>query len=268
MTVAAVVLAAGAATRYGSPKQLVFLPVRARPPRARRRSRDVVVVEGAYPIRADALRAACASSPCPDWALGPGASLRCGLAALGDDVEAALVVLADGPQLDPRAVERLLAHRGRRRRRRRELRRHARPPGRALTRRVGADPRRGRAGLEATLVPCDDLEPPGDMDYPGSLAAARRRLIAPRYWSGVPELREPRQQLRRHRLVDRDLDEAPQVLLEPVALVATRAAREVLLRLLDLLVREDTVEVRLHHRFAVTTTTGHSAHHRSLARSS
>ena len=32
---------------------------------------------------------------------GPGASLRCGLAALGEDVEAAVVVLADGPALSP-----------------------------------------------------------------------------------------------------------------------------------------------------------------------
>ena len=48
---------------------------------------------------------------CPDWALGPGASLRCGLAALGESADAALVVLADGPYLDPRAVERVLAHR-------------------------------------------------------------------------------------------------------------------------------------------------------------
>ena len=39
--------------------------------------------------------------PCPDWQRGPGASLRCGLAALDDDVEAAVVVLADGPDLSP-----------------------------------------------------------------------------------------------------------------------------------------------------------------------
>ena len=71
---------------------------------------EVVVVAGAYPIEAngsidlDGVRVV----TCPDWALGPGASLRCGLAALGDDVDAALVVLADGPYLDPRAVERVL----------------------------------------------------------------------------------------------------------------------------------------------------------------
>ena len=82
---------------------------------------------------------------CPDWSLGPGASLRCGLAALGDDVEAALIVLADGPQLDPRAVERLIEHRG-------DAdvvvasydgtRDH---PAVLVTRRVGVDPGRGGA---------------------------------------------------------------------------------------------------------------------------
>ena len=46
---------------------------------------------------------------CDDWATGPGASLRCGLAALGAEVERAVIVLADGPDLDPRALERLLA---------------------------------------------------------------------------------------------------------------------------------------------------------------
>ena len=72
---------------------------------------EVVVVEGAYPIPAAEFGGVRVVT-CPDWALGPGASLRCGLAALGDEVEAALIVLADGPQLDPRAVERLIEHRG------------------------------------------------------------------------------------------------------------------------------------------------------------
>jgi CTP:molybdopterin cytidylyltransferase MocA len=162
--VAAVVLAAGAATRYGSPKQLVFLPdVLAR--LSETEVRDVVVVEGAHSLESlslDGVRVVA----CPDWALGPGASLRCGLAALGDGVESALVVLADGPRLDPRAVERLLAHRG-------EAdvvvasydgtRDHPAVLARAVWGRV---PDAGARGLEATLVPCDDLEPPGDMDYP------------------------------------------------------------------------------------------------------
>ena len=63
----------------------------------------------------------------------------------------------------------------------------------------------------------------------------------------------------RHRLVDRDSHEAPEPLLEAEALVARRAGLEVFVRLLDLLVREHAVHVRLHHRFAVLTITAHQA---------
>ena len=163
MTVAAVVLAAGAATRYGSPKQLEFLPaVLGR--LGQTSVEDVVVVEGAYSLDELALEARVVR--CPAWDSGPGASLRCGLAALGDDVEAALVVLADGPELDPRAVERVLAHRG------------DGPVVAAsydgtrdhpavLDRTAWAGvPDEGARALDAVLVACDDLEPPGDYDYP------------------------------------------------------------------------------------------------------
>jgi nicotine blue oxidoreductase len=160
---AAVVLAAGAATRYGSPKQLVFLPA-VLERLAQTTVDEVVVVEGAYPL--DELGLDVRVVRCPDWERGPGASLRCGLAALGDDVEAAVVVLADGPALDPRAVERLLEHRG-------DApvvaasydgtRDHPAVLSRAVWDRV---PDEGARALDATLVACDDLEPPGDFDYP------------------------------------------------------------------------------------------------------
>ena len=168
--ISAVVLAAGAATRFGSPKQLLLLPVRARRPRAAPVD-EVVVVAGAYPIEATrrSTSRARASSTCPDWALGPGASLRCGLAALGDDVEAALVVLADGPYLDPRAVERVLAHRDEADFVAASYDGDARPPGRDLARRLGEIPDDGGRGLEVLLVPCDDLTPPGDIDTPDLL---------------------------------------------------------------------------------------------------
>jgi len=162
--VAAVVLAAGAATRYGSPKQLVFLPYVLERLRATSVG-DVVVVEGAYAIDAAAFGGVRVVH-CGEWARGPGASLRCGLAALDDDVEAAVVVLADGPTLDPRAVDRLIAHRG-------DAavvvasydgtRDHPAVLARATW---AAVPDEGARALDATLIPCDDLEPPGDMDYP------------------------------------------------------------------------------------------------------
>ncbi len=67
---------------------------------------EIVVVEGAHELCVDSPQARVVR--CEDWATGPGASLRCGLAALGEDVTRAVVVLADGPGLDPRAIERLL----------------------------------------------------------------------------------------------------------------------------------------------------------------
>jgi CTP:molybdopterin cytidylyltransferase MocA len=167
VAIAAVVLAAGAATRFGSPKQLLLLPyVLARLEGLA--LAEIVVVSGAYPIaESDALPLRGARVvPCPDWALGPGASLRCGLAALGPEVDAALVVLADGPYLDPRAIERVLSHR------------HeadivaasyagARSHPAVLARPAWAEiPADGGRELPARLIACDDLTPPGDIDTP------------------------------------------------------------------------------------------------------
>ena len=162
--IAAVVLAAGAASRYGSPKQRVFLPA-VLGKLALTSVDTVVVVEGAHSLAGLELGDA-RLVRCADWVDGPGASLRCGLRALGDDVEAAVVVLADGPELDPRAVERLIVHRG-----------DApvvaatydgtRNHPAVLARSAWDDvPDEGARGLAATLVDCSDLEPPGDVDRP------------------------------------------------------------------------------------------------------
>ena len=115
-------LAAGAATRFGSPKQLLLLPHVLEHLREAA-VEEIVIVAGAYPIEPgpalplDAARVV----TCPDWALGPGASLRCGLAALGADVEAALVVLADGPCARSAGDHAIARAPGRRRLPRREL---------------------------------------------------------------------------------------------------------------------------------------------------
>jgi CTP:molybdopterin cytidylyltransferase MocA len=157
--VTAVVLAAGAANRFGAPKQRMLLPEVLRRVRASRVD-DVVVVSGAHEVAVDARVV-----HCPGWEKGPGASLRCGLAALGPDVVAAVVVLADGPDLDPRSIDRLLdrwrgepvlaaSYGGQR----------LHPVLLARDAWTGV-PDEGARGLPATLVPCDDLSPPGDVDF-------------------------------------------------------------------------------------------------------
>lgn len=170
--VAAVVLAAGAATRFGSAKQRLLLPevlarVEASP------VDEIVVVEGAYGLRADPTHARARLVECADWERGVGASLRCGLAALAGDVEAAVVVLADGPRLAPEAVSRVLESW------RREggeivaasyggTRGHPLVLARSAWGRV---PDEGLRGVAPRLVPCDDLGFPGDVDTPGELEA-------------------------------------------------------------------------------------------------
>jgi nicotine blue oxidoreductase len=161
MPVAAVVLAAGAATRYGGPKQRDLLPA-VLEHLADTSLDTVIVVEGAYELGDIGARVVLAD----DWERGPGASLRAGLAALATDVTHALVVLADGPALDPRAVERLLAHRG-------DApvlaasydgtRDHPVLLARGEWDRV---PDEGGRALDAVLVDCSDLRPPGDVDVP------------------------------------------------------------------------------------------------------
>jgi nicotine blue oxidoreductase len=167
--IGAVVLAAGASTRYGRPKQLELLPA-VLERLALAPVETVVVVEGAHELPAE-LGFGARVVHCSDWALGPGASLRRGLAALGDDVTHAVVVLADGPTLDPRAVERVVAHRadgdvvaasydG--------TRDHPVVLARAVWSTV---PDEGARVFEPVLIACEDLDPPGDLDVPSTEAS-------------------------------------------------------------------------------------------------
>lgn len=170
--VAAVVLAAGAATRFGSPKQQLLLP------RVLERLRasavdEIVVVGGAYEVCVEATQAPLVRHVrCAEWERGPGASLRCGLEALDAGVDAAVVVLADGPLLAPAAVDRVLtswevdradvvaaSYGG--------VRGHPLVVDRAVWASV---PDEGLRTLEPRLVPCDDLGFPGDVDTPDDLA--------------------------------------------------------------------------------------------------
>lgn len=164
--IAGIVLAAGAASRFGEPKQRLLLPgVLARLEETS--LDDLVVVSGAHELDAGAARLV----QCPEWERGPGATLRCGLAALSPDTEAAVVCLADGPNLAPAAVERVLdgwrtgaadvvaasygGDRG-----------HPLVVARELW---DAVPDEGLRAFDPLLVPCDDLGAPGDVDRPEDL---------------------------------------------------------------------------------------------------
>jgi nicotine blue oxidoreductase len=158
--IAAVVLAAGASSRYGTepPKQVELLP-QVLAALGESSVDEVVVVSGAHALPVKSIH-------CPDWERGPGASLRCGLAVLPREAEAAVVVLADGPDLDPRAVDRIVddwhanggdavaaSYGG--------VRLHPVLLARGVWDGV---PDEGAKSLPARLVPCDDLRPPGDVD--------------------------------------------------------------------------------------------------------
>jgi nicotine blue oxidoreductase len=173
VTIGSVVLAAGAATRFGAPKQELMLgEVLTR--LASAPVDEIVVVAGAYPLTTGPDTPAHGRVrvvDCPGWRLGGGASLRCGLAALSARVDAAVVVLADGPDLAPESVSRVVqswqehggdvvaaAYGG--------VRGHP-----VLLARAAWDdvPDEGFRSRHARLVPCDDLGPPGDVDTPADL---------------------------------------------------------------------------------------------------
>src|SRR4051794_40106432 len=158
--VVGIVLAAGASTRFGSPKQRILLDEVLTRARAARTLDDVLVVLGAHTVETDARVVRCT-----DWERGPGASLRCGFAA-APEADAAVVLLADGPRLAPEAVDRVVqawregagdvlaaSYEG--------VRGHPVLLARAAWAGV---PDEGARALEPVLVACDDLGSPGDVD--------------------------------------------------------------------------------------------------------
>jgi CTP:molybdopterin cytidylyltransferase MocA len=179
--IAAVVLAAGEGRRYGGPKQVLHA-VGGRPmlevvlrtlERTGLSHRVVVLGARAGPILAAIELHGSTPVVCERWADGQAASLHTGLGALDPGIGWALVVLGDGPGLDPRAVDRLAAR--------------AADADPTL---LAADYGSGRShpvliprarwaeipdtgdtpvrGMGAELVDCRGLAAPGDVDYAAS----------------------------------------------------------------------------------------------------
>jgi CTP:molybdopterin cytidylyltransferase MocA len=109
------VLAAGAARRFGSPKQLATLNGRpllehalaAMAAAARIGPTVVVLGSNADEIVGRVDLHGARAVICADWEEGQSASLRAGVAALQDGVEAIVVTLGDQPAIDARAIDRV-----------------------------------------------------------------------------------------------------------------------------------------------------------------
>ncbi len=183
------ILAAGEARRFGSPKQLA--PLGGRPllehalaaMAAARSIGPVVVVLGAHAqaILAEVALQGAAPVLATDWADGQGASLRAGVAALAPRVEAIVVTLGDQPAITAAAIDAVAGARDGRSDAVRAS--WAGRPGhpvlleRALFARV--EELRGDEGARGLLeharvrlVACDGLGADADVDTPGQLLSA------------------------------------------------------------------------------------------------
>jgi molybdenum cofactor cytidylyltransferase len=113
-----IVLAAGAATRFGGGKQLAELGGRPLVEWALRAmalspvGETVVVLGcGAESVTETVNLHGARPLICDRWQEGQSASLACGLAAL-DDVDAAVVTLGDQPRMAPESIKRVIDARG------------------------------------------------------------------------------------------------------------------------------------------------------------
>ena len=110
--IAGLILAAGGASRFGSPKQLAELDGVPLLQHAVNAMVDVFAIKRTLVVlgaRADDIREAvdfrgAETVVCDAWADGMAASLRCGVEALGDDVDWAIVTLGDQPRITPQVI--------------------------------------------------------------------------------------------------------------------------------------------------------------------
>jgi molybdenum cofactor cytidylyltransferase len=182
------VLAAGAATRFGSAKQLADLdgrPLLEHAIRAMTASpvgRVVVVLgSGAEEVLASVDMHGADALVCRRWAEGQAASLACGLGELSG-CDAVVVTLGDQPFISPDAIRRVVAERGRGAAAVRAT--YNGEPGHPvlLERRLFERLRdvtgdHGARNLLISMrtreVPCDDLGGGQDVDTPAQLDALR-----------------------------------------------------------------------------------------------
>ena len=116
--IGALILAAGEGRRFGGPKQLARVGDRTMIEHVLDSALavtpldPVLVVLGAHAprIRAEVHFGDVPTVVAEDWAEGQAASLRTGVAALGDEVEAAVVLLADQPFITPQVIATTLDH--------------------------------------------------------------------------------------------------------------------------------------------------------------
>jgi CTP:molybdopterin cytidylyltransferase MocA len=185
--VGGLVLAAGAATRFGGPKQLADLDGRPMLEHSLRAMASapvgrVVVVLGASADEIIAGVELHGAEPlvCARWAEGQAASLACGLGAL-EDCGAAVVTLGDQPRLSADAIARVIAARNGSAAVRATygglpghpvlLEQELFEPLRNVSGDLGA--RNLLVSTSVLDVPCDDLGGGEDVDTPAELDALR-----------------------------------------------------------------------------------------------
>ena len=183
-----IVLAAGAASRFGGGKQLAFLDGRPLLEHAVKAMTSapvgrVIVVLGAEAEHVLAGVDLHGADPlvCERWSEGQSASLACGLAELAD-CEAVVVTLGDQPRVSPDAIRRVIAGRGNGAAAVRAT--YGSGPGHpVLLERVLFDRLRDVSGdhgarnllmsVQTREIPCDDLGNGADVDTPAELDALR-----------------------------------------------------------------------------------------------